>query len=135
MTVCTGTKVTEILWEDGRVVGVWFEEGKAGSRSAGTARAPLVVGAEWDCRSLCVLSVPPRTRSVRPSISSFYTYPSMSSLCDPCLRAIEEPELGTLMVTPCEDGSSTSSKPDRTATMCSGATTSAVLGAVPLQYP
>lgn len=105
VTVRTGAKVTEVLWEQGRVVGVRFEEGEAGSRAALTARAPLVVGADGRLSFVARAVAAPSYAVVPPLNFPFYTYLVDVEPADPpAFELFESPELGTLMVTPCEDG-------------------------------
>lgn len=105
VTVRTGAKVTDVLWEESRVVGVRFEEGEAGSRRAHTARAPLVVGADGRLSFVARRVGAQPYGVVQPLNFPFYTYLIDVEPADPpAFELFESPELGTVMVTPCEDG-------------------------------
>lgn len=103
--VRTGAKVVDLLEEDGRVVGVRFEEGEAGSRREHTACAPLVVGADGRLSFVARRVGAPAYAVVAPLNFPFYTYLVDVEPADPpAFELYESPELGTLMLTPCEDG-------------------------------
>lgn len=103
VTVRTGAKVTDVLWEDGRVVGVRFEEGEASSRRSHTARASLVVGADGRLSFVARRVGAQPYGVVQPLNFPFYSYlVDVEPANPPAFELFESPELGTVMLTPCE---------------------------------
>jgi flavin-dependent dehydrogenase len=103
--VRAGTKVTEVLWEGQRAVGVRYERRTGTKLKRGSARADLVVGADGRL-SFVAEAVGAATYNVVPPANfPFYTYLVGVEPSDPpAFELYESPELGMIMLTPCDGG-------------------------------
>jgi 2-polyprenyl-6-methoxyphenol hydroxylase-like FAD-dependent oxidoreductase len=101
--VRTAAKVTELAWENGRVSGARYEwrEGAAVRRAA--AQADLVVGADGRLSFVAKAVRAPTYNVVPPANFPFYTYlVGVEPLVPPAFELYESPQLGMIMLTPCE---------------------------------
>jgi 2-polyprenyl-6-methoxyphenol hydroxylase-like FAD-dependent oxidoreductase len=98
--------VREVLWDDGRSVGLRFERVEGSRRRPETARAALVVGADGRF-SLVAASVGAHEYNVVPPIwFPFYSYLRDVEPIDPPVLEIVDGETagGVIMLCPCDDG-------------------------------
>ena len=101
----TAARATEVLLESGRAVGIRYEWREGEHVRERTARADLVVGADGRL-SFVAQAVGAALYNVVPPVNfPFYTYMSGVEPADPpAFELYESPELGMLMLTPCEGG-------------------------------